>query len=246
MSKFYILLFLLSPSVIVAQQTLKGKVYDDVTTVKGARIYNETQNTIKFSNDEGNFSIEAEIGDRLILHSLFHNKLHITVEAVHFKNTFVFELTKFTNELDAVEIIKREDRKFDSIAVVTQTNNQIANDVKNRPYLYSAPSNGNMDFVAIAKLIGKLFKKKKSTPEISYAAADDFKKLFEKDQFFNPKMLSEELGIAKDHQFLFFEYCSAKNIHIKLISEQRNMELLELFLTYSKEFNILIEKNTKD
>ncbi len=237
MLKQFLFLTFLVPVAILAQQTLNGKVYDDQTTVKGARIYNETQNTIQFSNDNGEFSIEAEIGDNLVIHSLFHDKIYITLTASHFENIAVFELKKFTNELSEVEIIRRKDKKFDSIASNEDMSIQIANDVKNRPYLYNGAPSGNMDFMAIGRLIGNLFKKKNKIPDIIYLSSKDIENIFKKNSFFTQKLLMDDLNIKPTHNYLFFEYCSAQNIDSKLIDEGRTLELLEQFLIYSREFN---------
>ena len=223
-----------------------GKIYDELTTVKGARIYNETQNTIEFSNDDGEFTIEAKIGDSITIGSLFHNKFNVIVEQIHLNGVFVFELTKFTNELDAVEIIKREDKKFDGDENIAQVNEQIQNDVKSRDYLYNLPPSGNMDFIAIAQLIGKLFKKKNRPEEIVLIEPENLKMLFENDSLFTQKLLLNDLQISKKYQFLYFEYCSAQNIDSKLLDDNNEMELLELLLIYSAEFNQIIKNTRKD
>jgi len=246
LQRFFILLIFLVSSSIFGQNEIKGIVYDNTTTVKGARIYNETQNNIEFTNDSGNFIIEAEVGDSLVLHSLFHNKLYVTVEEYHFNEIAVFELTKFTNELDAVEIIKREDKKFNSKETNVLNEKQISQDLIDKHYLYEPTPNTNMNLLAIAGMIGKLFKKKNKEPEIVYASANDLMELFEKDSFFNQKLLLNDLEIETNQQFLFFEYCSAQNIDSKLIIENKTMTLLELLLNYSKEFNKIAEASLKN
>ena len=74
MQRLGFIIFLLSFP-LFGQNKIKEKVYDEYATIEGTRIYNDTQNTITFSDDSGNISTEAEIGNTLILSSLFHNNL---------------------------------------------------------------------------------------------------------------------------------------------------------------------------
>lgn len=246
MQRFSILLTFLISLILNGQNEIKGIIYDNSTTVKGARIYNETQNNIEFSNNDGKFIIGAQVGDSLVLHSLFHNKLYLTVEEHHFKEIAVFELTKFTNELDAVEIVKREDKKFDNEETNELNEKQISQDLIDKHYLYEPAPNTNMNLLAIAGMIGKLFKGKNKEPEIAYASAEDLQTLFEKDSFFNQTLLLNDLKIKESKQFLFFEYCSAQNINTKLINDNKSINLLELLLKYSEEFNKIVESSIKN
>ncbi|MEM6517199.1 MAG: hypothetical protein AAF688_13520, partial [Bacteroidota bacterium] len=246
MRKLLVLIGLLFSLFTLGQNAIKGIVYDEYSTVKGARVYNETTNNIEFSDDAGNFEIQANIGDNLVLHSLFHNKLYVTVEEIHFEEIAVFELTKFTNQLEAVELINRTDKTFDGDETNNLIENQISKDVVEKHFNYEPTPTTNMNLLAIAGMIGKLFKKKNKEPKVTFISSQDLITLFENDRFFNLKLLSNELKIEENMHHLFFEYCSAQNINVNLIKEKKTMELLELLLKYSEEFNKLIEASDDD
>ena len=143
-----------------------------------------------------------------------------------------------------VELIRREEKVFDAENLKKDLNTQIANDILNRRYYYEPTPNGNANLLALPGLIISLFTKKNKKTEINYLSSEDLKKLFNEDRFFSEKLLSEELRINKQDQYLFFEYCAAKNIDSSLVTNSRDMELLELLLSYSSEFNQLFIENT--
>jgi hypothetical protein len=59
-------------------------------------------------------------------------------------------------------------------------------------------------------------------------------------------MLSKELNIIEDYQFLFFEFWSVQQIDMQLISEKKSLELLELLMAYSRDFKSFLLENSKD
>ncbi len=71
MPKLYISIFLLLP-LTIASQTIQGKVFDDESTVKGAKIVNTTQNIFTYTDNEGHFKIQAQVNDSIVFQSLFH------------------------------------------------------------------------------------------------------------------------------------------------------------------------------
>ena len=53
-------------------QIIKGKIYDDDSTVKGVLIINLSQNDTVYSDTEGGFKIYATVNDSLMFQSFFH------------------------------------------------------------------------------------------------------------------------------------------------------------------------------
>ena len=159
MKKFLLVTVLLYSNLFFSQE-IKGKIYDESTTVKGALIVNINQDLMTYTNEEGEFSIQAKVNDSIYVSSLFHAKQFKVLEEIDFNQTVIFELVKTVNELDEVYLEKINEKKFDSIKTNEQLHVQIKSDIEKNPHLYSPPSNGNMDFIAIAKLIAGLFKNK--------------------------------------------------------------------------------------
>ncbi len=243
-----ILLFLLFLPITIYSQTISGKVYDSETTINTLSVLNTSKKILTYTDEDGNFEIEASIKDTLSFRSLFHHNKTLVVTSVHFNDILVIELKKIVNELDEVLLKdKAQEKKFDSVEIQTTMNNQLKADIKNNPHLYNSYKSGGMDFVAIAKLIGKLFKRKKKQNEyiinISY---NEFNELFCKDNFFDEKLLTRDLKIPINYKSLFFEFCDAKGINNKLLLKENKFILLDTFYNYSEEFLEILSQTKKN
>ena len=199
MKKLLLLIFTFLPFCSKAQ-TINGKVYDAETTVKGALVVNMSQNIMTYTNDEGDFNIEAKLKDTLYISSLFHTKTFIEIKKEDFSHIVVIEVKKTINELDAILLRDARVRKFDSIKMASQLKNQIKEDMESNPINYQAAPSGNMNFIAIFSMISRLFKSKKTKEtEIIPITYKDLDSLFKKDYFFNETLLTTDLNIPKEY-----------------------------------------------
>lgn len=229
-------------------QNIKGKIYDDESTVRGATILNKTQNIVTYSDDAGNFKLNATINDSLVIRSLFHIEQRIIIKEHHFNDVLVIELKKSINTLDEVFLKKQPELKpFDPVETNTTLKNQILEDIKRNPHLYGKSPSGNFDLIAVGKLIGKLFKSKKPTQAISkpatYAQLDQ---LFQTNEYFNNDFLKMELKITLDYTYLFLEFCTAQSIDSKFLLTENRFLLLDILLKCSTEFLEIIDSQKKE
>lgn len=221
-------------------QVVTGKLYDEKTTAKSVKILNTSSKIITYSDNNGDFTMTANIGDSLVFSSVFYNEKILILNENHFNRTVVVQLKKIINELD--EVLLAEKPKFIPFKPEKHQadfNTQLANDRKNRPYLYNTYRSGGIDFIAVANLIGKLFKKKRPDP-IQYVTYKELDSFFNKNDYFNSKLLHEELRIIEAYRFLYFDYCEARNINKKMLSGNK-LVLLDTFMTYSSEFLKILE-----
>ena len=246
MHKFYLCILVLLP-LTVTSQTLQGIVFDEEATVKGAKIVNITQNILSYSDGDGNFKIEARANDSLMFQSLFHLEQTFIPQKKDFNETIVIVLKKAVNELDEVLVKKEPDAKeFDPVETNVTLKNQILEDIKRNPHLYSKTST-NMDIIALIGMVAKLFKSKQPKAEgPTYATYDDLVHLFETDGFFTPKLLKIDLNIPEDYKNLFFQYCEAHNIDFKLLDVSNRFFLLDRFITCSNEFHEILKEAEKE
>jgi hypothetical protein len=247
MLKLKIIIFLFFPISIISQN-IKGKVYDNTSTVKGATIYNLTKNQINYTDENGSFEVQVSINDSLLFYSLFHHKKSIIINKSHYKNILVIELKKAINELDEVLLSNElEPKPFDSKKETYKLNEQIKNDIKQNPSLYGLQPNNGLDFIKIASLIGKLFKKKKAKDKpIIPLIYKQFDSLFTHDKFFNNKLLSTELKIPNNYKTLFFDYCDAQEIDKKLMLNKNQFLLLDELLKCSNAFLEILSDYKKE
>ena len=250
MLKFRFLILLFIPFSIWSQE-LKGKIYDAETTVKGATVFNTSKNIISHTNEKGIFTIEATVNDTIIFYSLFHKQQSLKLKNDHFDDILVIELKKTINSLEEVVITNDpKDKEFSVKSHNDSFKSQIANDIKENPHLYEprgkALSNGRVDFIKIAGLIGKLFKSKKVKPApiitITYKELDT---LFSNDTFFTNKLLNNELKIPQEYKPLFFDYCDAQGIDQTLLLKNNRFLLLDKLNTLSKAFIVILSENEK-
>lgn len=251
MNKHLLLFLFIITITFTHSQSVKGIIYESETSAKRVLISNKTQNIRTYSDNEGFFTITAKVNDTLVFGSLFHENKSMILKLEHFQETMVIELNKVVNQLNEVLISNEPvSKEFEAKVYTTKVNNQIKEDIKRRPHLYAPPTSGNIDFITIAKLIGKLFKRKKPKHETSYLDEkinyDDIKALFESDAYFNSDILHNELQIPEDYKYLFYEFCEAKALDKTLLENENNFLLLDAFMTSSKEFLQILEDHKKD
>jgi hypothetical protein len=232
----------------LSAQSLKGKVYDAKTTIKGIKVHNDTQNRVTATDVEGNFTIIAKVSDTILFESLFHHPKAVVLDESHFKGIAVFELKKIINELDEVEIKSEPEQPiFEEETYNLELQNLIKEDIKRNPGLYQSPNaTYGVDFVYLIGQVVKLFKRKNKKPvyrPITYSQIDS---LFRKSAFFTDDMVTKDLKISEKRKHLFFEFCAAKQLSSELLADKKKMQLLEQLVLNSQLFLILLEEYGSD
>lgn len=239
----YFIVFLLPLSIF--SQNITGKVYDSETTIKGIDVFNISQKTRTFTNDEGNFTINASVGDTLSFHSLFHNQKIIKLKQVDFEGIIVIELSKTINRLNEILLQNNIDsRMFNAVKQKKAIEQTIEEDSKVNPHLYENYSQYGLDFIRLAKLIGKLLKKNKAKAD-ELVTSKTLDSLFHKDDFFNKTLMTRDLKIPEQQEQLFYEFCETNGgISKNLIIKENNLLLLEQLVILSEAYlkNIEIAK----
>jgi hypothetical protein len=241
MKYIHLLLLFLFPAAIYSQN-VQGIIYDSESKLKDIKVTNLSKRITTYSDDAGNFSLPATVNDTLVFYSLFYEQKRKIIAKDDFESKMVVELKKIMNDLGEVVLTDRSKTKeFDAEVYSTDLKNQIAEDIKNNPHLYTPTPSGGLNFVAVASLIFKLFKKDKVKPEvIEPLNYKQFEELFAKDEFLNDKFLVNELQIPLDYKPLFFDYLDAQNINGTFINDDKKMLLLEELFKHSKGFKAFL------
>lgn len=232
-----LLLFIISQS--ISSQTITGKVYNEKSTAQNIGVFNLTTKGYTYTNDDGDFTINASIKDTLLFSSAFYKPQQLIVEDKHFKTINVIELKTQINTLGTVNLSNQP--KFDINKYQADLGMQIANDIKNRPYLYQPPPNSQGDLTLLADLIFKLFKTKKTkeAPPVPITYKN-FYALFNTNNTFTEKLLINDLNIEQKNIPLFFDYCVTKKLNDDLLKPENKMILLDSLIKFSREFNTRI------
>ncbi|WP_053991333.1 carboxypeptidase-like regulatory domain-containing protein [Mangrovimonas sp. TPBH4] len=241
MFRIFVLICILSSN-LASSQTLKGKVYDAETTVKGAKIINKSENRFTYSDDNGDFSLTASVGDSIAVHSLFHESQQLVLKPNDFKETVVIELKKITNTLDEVILIDEREKVFDSTKFQSSLHKQLQTEENNFPFTYSDSYTPTIDLIKLGKLVVELFKRKEVDTSLLYASYEDFDTLFSTNAYFNDEFIKSELHIPIEQKYLFLEYLSAQNIPKSLLNGNNNFFLLDNLLKHGESFSKLLQE----
>lgn len=245
MKQIKILTVLLFPFVLISQN-LTGKVYDAHTTVKGAKVFNKNKRTKTYTDDVGLFNIKASTNDTLVITSLFHDEKSVLVLSNFFEDTIVIEIIKTVNNLDKV-FLTNHLKAFNEATQTSTLGSQMEKDIKNNPHLYGPTSQYGLDFVRLAAIITKLFKKKKvEDVQTKPIVFEDLDALFSKDKLFNKKLLIHDFKIPEGYNGLFFSYCEAKNIDHMFLLEKNKFIFLDVLFKNSRDFLVMLDTYKKD
>jgi hypothetical protein len=107
---FFIILFIFSNACIGAQVSLiRGKTVDSVTgkNVEYAFIQNYSLGKNSYSNADGDFNLDARIGDTLVLYALgyYYQKFIVTDDMLRAQHTAAFPLNQQPVELSEARIV---------------------------------------------------------------------------------------------------------------------------------------------
>lgn len=228
-------------SIIAFCQEINGVIYDSEARIEGVKVLNITQKTLTVTNKDGEFVLRANVLDTLSFQSIFYRPVQVIVKPDYFDGVFVFELQKIINELDEVNIKdKPKEKLFGEKAFNANLKEVIETDKKKEVQQYTPAPKYGLDFIRVAKFIGKLFKKNK-TPVPNTLSYNQYKLLFEENNFFTKKMLTEDLKVPEQYHSLFFEFLEEKAIPENKLNYNLRLQLLNDFTMYSEEFLILVE-----
>jgi hypothetical protein len=240
MRSLFLILLLTFTCLSLEAQTLKGKVYDSISTIRNIKVFNETQNRVTATNDDGEFNIIAKVNDTILFESLFYHPKAVVLKPYHFDDVAVFELKKIVSELDEVEVINKKQAKFDSLSYYSTISKEQTKLAKT-PLVQSGDNlMPTLDLKMLSKSIAKLFKSKR--PEVTFISVDQLLQLFKTDDFFNETLLREHLKIPKKQKYPFIEFCAAKQLNSELLKDENKMQFLEELVLNSQLFLILLER----
>ena len=221
-------------------QSIQGKIYDDASIVRGAKIINLSNRNSAYSDDEGNFAIEGRIGDTLTVTSLFHKTKDLKIQDYFLKEKVVIQLSKAVNDLDEVLLSSNKVKPFNENEYKTSMVEQIRNDMKLNPHLYQPPrAQYGIDFAQLISSISKLLKKKKNELEtielLSYHQLDS---IFSQGNHsvLNESFLIKDLNIATEYKALYFDYCDSRGFEKNLLKKENELLLIDKFIHCAEDF----------
>jgi hypothetical protein len=220
-----------------AQKTINGIVVCNAMALEKIDVVNLNSKKSSTTDSQGNFSIEAKVGDELFVLSNDYYDIKISLTKENFKlEKVIINLTKKPIELDEVTI-----NKVEKISLkVSPEEIRMAKIAKfeNSPIVlgvYTGEMPYGVDFIQIGKMAGKLFKSNNPKPKAKEEKIT-FKEYAKAN--FEESFFSKTLELKKEEIPEFLNYCEA-NPQSKTIIEKDELAILEFLLTNKTEFKKL-------
>lgn len=230
-----LLLFVFQLGFSQSEKLLQGKVMTDGIPIGGIEVINQTNSTVAVTDASGKFSISAKVGDVLIFAGKNYTAKRIRLRQKDFeKKAIETALNQETIQLVEVEITKEvDDVKLEApTAVPLRSVDNILNSPTNT-MVYNGAINHGLNFVAIGKMIGKLFKGKKDNAIANVDVKEYIADNFNKDFFLTTlKLKEEEIGI-------FLEFCYADPKAATIANNENRLEVADFLISKKEEFRKL-------
>lgn len=145
-----------------SETILKGKIVSENSSLSNAEIINVRTKKVAVSDEFGDFTIAVNTNDLLVIISkeYFEKKIYITSNLLTQEKLSISVYKKAT-ELKEVIVKKEQLVSPIEIAESARINSYNTTMRANQTGVYTGETINAIDFIAVGKLIGKLFKKKK-------------------------------------------------------------------------------------
>jgi hypothetical protein len=219
------------------EKRLNGKVICQEKPLVSINVVNLNTKKVASTNINGLFVIEAKENDELYIISKEYIDRKIVITDSIIKNGLRIELSQKPIELKEVAITQKPlngykvtNAEIDAIKFekeITRPRNQS---------VYTGEIDKGMDFVRIAKGIGKLFKNKdrEANPTRSTMVFKEYIAAHFQNEFF-----TNQLGLQHNQIYIFIEFCDADSRSNRLVQEENELQITEFLIEKSEQFKKL-------
>ncbi|HIB36464.1 hypothetical protein [Mesonia sp.] len=246
MKHFYFFFFLISSFAFSQQQQFSGVIVADSIAFTQVNIVNLNKELGTVNNKNGEFVIDAEVGDEIVFSSVQYEPYQITVSTENIKTKNTIYLFPLVNELEEVKI-----SNIDLTGDLTKD----ASTIETNPYFYPsslglpnpAPKMSVEDrrlytastggiFTVIDILSGRMAMLKRMK-EIS-----EFEALIARAQsLVSRRYIVEDLEIPEDYLDDFFYYCAKQDGFEKFMKTADELEMIKFLTEKRKAYAIFKE-----
>ena len=215
-----------------SKTVLKGKIVSDNLSLSNAEIVNIRTKKVVVSDEFGDFTIAVNINDLLVIiaKEYFEKKIYITSNLLS-QEKLSISVNKKTTELKEVIVKKEQLVSPTEIAESGRINSYNTTMRANQTGVYTGETINGIDFIAVGKLIGKLFKKKKPIITVNFKEyiTDNITKSF----------LFETLKLDEKDYFRFLDFCEADSDASKLALEGNEFKIINFLFEKKEAFDSL-------
>ncbi len=219
---------------------IKGKLLYKNTNVVAANVVNNTDQTNTITDQDGEFEIDVAVGDEVIFSSLeFRIRSVIITEEIIKKNRLVVTVNENINELKEVVVTSEDVEKFLDLKEdefkgfdyerdkSSRINNRLTDD--------RLVTNG-IDFVNIARLIGKVFSGKTNEEQMKMKPSEILPYVFDSVFF------EEDLNLKTDQVVGYLEYIDSQMKSSELLKQSKQFELIDYLINKSRDYKEVLSR----
>ena len=237
MYKIYFIYALLLYSFSGFSQTeilLKGKVVSENSPIPNAEIVNVSSKKVVVSDEFGKFTIPVKRADLLVVvaKNCFEKQVYLST-AILSQPLLIIDIVKKANELKEVIVTKEQFVTPAEISAARSMNSYNRTMTANQTGVYTGEMVNAMDFVAIGKLIGKLFKKKKKKATTKV----NFKEYIAENV--DESFLNKTLKLSDEDYFRFLDFCEADPKVADLVKEDNQFNIVNFLFDKKEAFDKL-------
>lgn len=217
-----------------SRTSIKGRLLYRNSNVIAANVVNNSAQLNTITNGEGKFEIPVRVGDELIFSSVQYKirSVEVTDEMIK-KNRIVVSINERVNILDEVVVGPENQQKFldmkkEEFKRVDYTQDK-STKLINRAADDRQLANG-LNFVNVAKLLGRLMSKNKGEPEKQLIPSEVLPYLFET-TFFN-----QDLGLSAEETEGFLVEMDRVLPTQKLFKKDMEFQLIDYLVKASQEY----------
>lgn len=229
-------------------ELLNGTILLDAVPAENVHVLNKSRNTGAISDRDGKFAMRIQLGDTLIISTIqIRSEQRVINDEIYNRKTIEVHLISADYSLE--EIFLREPKNMAKALNLPNADKEPLNKIDRRLNFYSQQPTA---IVILATLLGqpggiddlyniisgnrKRDRKLKSLYEADRLNAVYDSALSEIREHFSDKFFTDTLGIGKENISEFLWQSEPDKI-IKLFKEDRYLEITDIFVIRSKNFN---------
>ena len=236
----FLYLSLLITVLVFGQQRkpIKGRLLYKNTSVVAANVINNTDQSTTITDENGEFEIDVAQGDEVIFSSVQYKIRSVIIsDEILAKNRLVVSVNENINELKEVVVTSEDVKKyldlieeqFKGFDYERDKSSQIVNRLIDDRLM----TNG-IDFVNIAKLIGKAFANKTKEEQMKLKPSEVLPYVFDTNFF------EKDLELPKDQVIGFLEYLDTQMKSGNLLKQSKQFQLIDFLINKRKEYKDII------
>ena len=220
------------------RKPIKGRLLYKNTSVVAANVINNTYQSNTITDENGEFEIDVTQGDEVIFSSVQYKIRSVIIsDEILAKNRLVVSVNENINELKEVVVTSEDveqyldliEEQFKGFDYERDKSSQIVNRLSDDRLM----TNG-IDFVNIAKLIGKVFSGKTNEEQMKLKPSEILPYVFDSVFF------EKDLSLETDQVVGYLEYIDSQMKSSELLKQTKQFQLIDYLINKSRKYKEIL------